>query len=194
MCPFGQIQPNNPEQIPGFIPEETPEERRKGIETFEPGEKPIKPTYTGERLPGFMGIGKTTEHIAKVQKFDRYKEEMKNASIGRLKDFIIWCGQGMAVDKDYLKNYRELRKEAAELLLSKTKLKRAAGELPANEGLINIKTVKNVFDSTIDELKEEEMAAQESGNELEVRRSQNLANKYRVLILEAEDLEKMIRT
>lgn len=195
MNPFEQTQPSNsPERIPGFIPEETPEQRRRGIETFEPGEKQQETSYTGERPAGFMGEKETTEQVGKENKFASYRDKIKNASIDKLNSFISWCEEGMDKDKDYKEKYRDLQKEAAELILSKIKVAKAGGTMQLGQALRDINALKNVFNFRIDEISKEQKEAQAAGNELGARRSQNLANKYRELILQAEDLEKMIRT
>jgi hypothetical protein len=141
-----------------------------------------------------MGVEKTTEHIAKEQKSAQYKEEMIKASPEKLKSFISWCEQGIEKDPFYKENYRDLQREASELILSKIKIEKAAGTLQSGQAKIDINTLKNLFNFRIDELAKEKEAAQEEGNELGARRAQNLSNKYRALILQADDLEKMIRT
>ncbi|MCX6746005.1 MAG: hypothetical protein NTX00_03210 [Candidatus Parcubacteria bacterium] len=187
-----EMPQNEYEKVPGLI---TEEEGRRAIFEMEGKEpKPEKVTYTGKRPKGFMGEKETTKDVAKKMKFQEYRDKMKDSSPEKLKSFMSFCEQGMEEDKAYKDEYRDLQREAGELMLAKLKIAKESHDLNLKQGLIDIETLRNLFGARLDELKAERDEFEEEGNSLETQRKQAEIKKFTDLIENADNIEKVIRT
>ncbi|MFA5187904.1 MAG: hypothetical protein WC460_00905 [Patescibacteria group bacterium] len=187
-----EMSQNGHEKVPGLI---TEEEGRRAIFEMEGKEpKPEKEIYTGQKPKGFMGETETTEDVSKKMKFQEYRDKMKDSSLEKLKSFMSFCEEGMIKDKNYIAEYRDMQREAGELMLAKLKIENISHNLAGDKGLIDVETLRNLFGARLDELIAARDESEKEGNSLEMQRKQAEIKKFTDLIEQADNLEKAIRT